>query len=68
MEADPAVLYSDKIQMKLMKGDAAWERRTALYFLEELLYVSGKELIFFKEQCCIAFTISLYTLVLINYN
>lgn len=68
METDPAVLYSDKIQMKLMKGGAAWERRTALDFRGQLLYISGKELIFFKEQCCIAFTILLYTFVLINYN
>lgn len=50
MGADPAVLYSDKIQMKLMKGDAAWERRTALDFLEKLLYVSCKKIIFLKNN------------------
>lgn len=50
MGADPAVLYSDKIQMKLVKGGAAWERRTALDFLEQLLYVSFKEIIFLKNS------------------
>lgn len=50
MGADPAVLYSDKIQMKLVKGGAAWERRTALDFLEQLLYVRFKEIIFLKNS------------------
>lgn len=43
MGGDPAVLCSDKIQMKVMKVGAAWER-TALDFLEQQLFVRCKEI------------------------
>lgn len=71
MGSDPAVLYLDKIQMKLMEGSDAWVRRTRLDFLKKLSYVNSKELIYFilfYKHCCTAFTILLWALVFMNYN